>query len=334
MKKISIIIPVYNGSEYIERCILSCETQNLDKNEFEIIVVNDGSTDNTLHIISSLCSSFKNIKIINVTNQGQSVARNIAIQYAEAEYMWFVDADDCISYNCLSKIYEILKSNDLDALCVYKDANVSFIKDAVDTSIRSSEIVNGEIYLTNYTPVTLAPWGYVFSKEFWNSHDFMFIPGIYYEDAQLIPIVLSYVTKICVIDSCAYYNYITRNGSTMLSPINNKKIKGRMEIVNTHLRHSKIMETSRLRNYFNLSATYSYIEGIKISGLMNGLAGINNFCESIIEKPKQDYPSENVLKKLLCKLFLRNPQLAYIVYSKIARIKKFLSYTFFTTNNA
>lgn len=102
---ISIIVPVYNGASYIERCIKSITNQTY-KN-IEIIIVNDGSTDETKSVCEELIKKDNRIKIINSENRGVSHARNIAIKESGGEYIGFVDADDYIE----SKMYEDLVHN-------------------------------------------------------------------------------------------------------------------------------------------------------------------------------------------------------------------------------
>lgn len=91
LKKIlSIVIPIYNSSKSIERCLLSIKQQNVNKNKIEIIAVDDGSTDDSLEIIKRC----KNIKVYHQENKGVGAARNFGIEKAKGKYIWFVDSDD------------------------------------------------------------------------------------------------------------------------------------------------------------------------------------------------------------------------------------------------
>ena len=100
MKKteLSIIIPVYNGQDYIVRCLDSILHQR-DAGHYEIIVVNDGSIDNTSNILNSIAKSNKNVPIIHQKNGGVSVARNNGIRAAHGKYVTFVDCDDMVGLN-------------------------------------------------------------------------------------------------------------------------------------------------------------------------------------------------------------------------------------------
>ena len=92
MPKVSVIIPVYNVEKYLKQCLDSVVNQTLK--DIEIICVNDGSTDNSLEILEEYAQKDNRIIIISQENQGQSVARNIALEKATGEYVGFVDSDD------------------------------------------------------------------------------------------------------------------------------------------------------------------------------------------------------------------------------------------------
>ena len=110
---ISVIIPAYNVEKYIKRCVDSVLNQNYEK--FEIIIINDGSTDSTLNICNENYKNKENIKIINQENRGLSGARNAGINAAIGEYLMFVDGDDFLdNNNCLEKINEVISKRKYD----------------------------------------------------------------------------------------------------------------------------------------------------------------------------------------------------------------------------
>mgnify|MGYP003401399665 FL=1 len=106
--KVSVIVPVYNVEQYLSDCLESICRQTLKG--IEIIVVNDGSTDNSLSIIKSFQQKYSNIKLINKKNGGLSSARNAGIDMAVGEYLFFVDSDDFIDLDTLEKMY--VKANE------------------------------------------------------------------------------------------------------------------------------------------------------------------------------------------------------------------------------
>jgi len=104
--KISLIIPVFNVDQYLSRCLDSCIHQDLIPDEYEIIAVNDGSTDRSLTILREYEQKYSNIKVIDKPNGGLSSARNTGLSVAIGDYIWFIDSDDWIKENSLCKIYD------------------------------------------------------------------------------------------------------------------------------------------------------------------------------------------------------------------------------------
>ena len=119
MKKgpaISVIIPVYNVAPYLRQCLNSVLFQSLQ--DIEIICVDDGSTDQSPAILKAYADRYKQIRIISQPNQGVSVARNVGLKKATGAYVYFLDSDDYIAQNALSKAYELLSTHRLDMLHV------------------------------------------------------------------------------------------------------------------------------------------------------------------------------------------------------------------------
>ena len=97
--KISLIIPVYNVEQYLEKCLLSCLDQDLPQSDYEIIVVNDGSPDGSLAIAERIAATATNITVVSQENGGLSAARNTGLEIAKGKYVWFIDSDDTIKKN-------------------------------------------------------------------------------------------------------------------------------------------------------------------------------------------------------------------------------------------
>lgn len=110
MARVSIIIPVYNAEKYLEKCITSIANQTMK--DIEILVINDGSTDNSLNILDELSLRYNGkLKIYDKENGGAGSARNIGLKNANGEFIKFVDADDYLEVNILEKMYTIAKDN-------------------------------------------------------------------------------------------------------------------------------------------------------------------------------------------------------------------------------
>ena len=112
MKKVSVIIPVYNCENYISKSVESVINQDIS--EVEIILVDDGSTDDSLKVCQLLSLKYRNIKVISQGNKGPGAARNAGLKIATGEYVTFLDGDDLLPKNIFNKIYSILKESSSD----------------------------------------------------------------------------------------------------------------------------------------------------------------------------------------------------------------------------
>lgn len=117
--KISIIIPVYNTEELVEKCIRSCMSQTYD--DIEIIAVDDGSTDSTPAILDKLAGEDARIRVIHQANAGSSAARNAGIRSASGDYLGFVDADDYIEPDMYEKLARMARDRQLDVVQICRD---------------------------------------------------------------------------------------------------------------------------------------------------------------------------------------------------------------------
>ena len=121
--KLSIVVPIYNVEKYIKRCAESLVKQDIAKNEYEVIFVNDGTKDKSVDVLTHSIdlNENPNFHIYNKENGGLSSARNFGLNIAKGDYVWFVDSDDWIEPNCLSKIQEKLSMINPDILYIYAD---------------------------------------------------------------------------------------------------------------------------------------------------------------------------------------------------------------------
>lgn len=141
--KLSIVIPVYNAELFLNDCLNSILGQNIPKNLFEVICVDDGSSDNSPEILSEFAANYPNLTVISKPNGGVSSARNEAIPYIRGQYVWFIDADDSIAPNCFSTILEII---DLHSPSIMK---LNFNKVPFDYSLNDTSTNNRYTYSTH-----------------------------------------------------------------------------------------------------------------------------------------------------------------------------------------
>ena len=205
MKKISVIVPVYNVEKYLDKCLTSLIKQTY-KN-FEIIVINDGSIDNSLAICNKYANKYDNVKVYDYKNAGVAHARNVGIKKATGDYLLFVDSDDYIDEKLLENLNEFLKKNDCDIVCfdMYKVVN------NVNTYYHTSNsLVKDNI--KRYIIGDSGPCNKLIKKKLFNNLKFM--EKIYYEDLATMPILVLYTNKIEFLEEPLYY-YVQRDNSIM-----------------------------------------------------------------------------------------------------------------------
>ena len=182
---ISIIIPVYNGEKYIEKCISSLLCQTLGN--IEIIVVNDGSTDRTSSIVHDMQSQDDRIVVIDKQNEGVSIARNTALAIAKGEWIAFSDADDYYYPNGIESLLDIAKKSG----CKIVLGNCERIAKDGHKSQRYPNVENCAI-LHDYPKGSHEMWGDLFHKSLFDTGEYAFEPGLaYLEDRLLMAKLLS-----------------------------------------------------------------------------------------------------------------------------------------------
>lgn len=213
---LSIIIPVYNLEKYIGRCLDSCLNQNINKDDYEIICVNDGSKDNSLSILHEYSEKYDNIRIIDKVNEGVSIARNTGIAHAKGEYIWFVDGDDWInedSFELVKNKIKLLESTPDQIVfnfCVtssYKNEKLDI--DSCETVFSNNANVTPK---NSYGNSVCTKW---YKTNILQGENLQFNTGMKYsEDTLFLTKYRLYCSSTLVIEATLYY-YFQRPGSAM-----------------------------------------------------------------------------------------------------------------------
>lgn len=181
---LSIIIPAYNAELYLGECLDSCLNQDLPAEDYEIIVVNDGSADATLEVAERWAERYNNIKVLSQENQGPSIARNKAIDIARGELIMFIDSDDYIAEKVLGGLTTRCINEELDMLR-FCAANIIEGKAVRRIQYSTTEVVPGkELLKTNFQ--VCAPFS-IYRKSFLDEARLRFHPGILHEDNEFTP---------------------------------------------------------------------------------------------------------------------------------------------------
>ena len=247
MIKYSFIVPVYNTEKYLKRCLDSLVNQTY-KN-YEIIVVNDGSKDNSYKLIDDYKSRYKNIVLLNQENAGLSMARNNGVKKAKGEYLIFVDSDDYVEKSLLFEIDKEIQDVDVLRYQVISE------DDNGDNRVKHQEegfdAIDGKDAfkkITNYHFIEPA-WCYVYSKKYYIDNKFSFEKGIYHEDFALIPSVIYKAKKVKSIKYLGYH-YITREGSIMNNNDYEKTIKKCFDMLEGYKCLKKYVKDSSIKNNY------------------------------------------------------------------------------------
>ncbi|WP_418603826.1 glycosyltransferase [Hwangdonia sp.] len=175
--KLSILIPMYNVESYIEKCLSSLLAQGISTRDYEIIVVNDGSTDNSLQIAETFSKNHSNIFIYSQENRGAVFTRNKMLKLAKGEYIYFVDADDYVANNSLNTVLDFAVSNQLDLVGFDTLITRSREVNTLDSTLEDSElskIVTGTEFLRDNKNLRIEIWWYFIKKDFLNKHQVTF----------------------------------------------------------------------------------------------------------------------------------------------------------------
>ena len=212
--KFSIIIPVYNVEKYLRECLESVLNQSF-RGDYEVICVNDGSTDGSLDILQDYKEKYAFIQIIDQNNKGLSVARNVGIKAAKGEYLLFLDSDDWIESNALHVLGDAI--TDEDMICFngrryFEDGTTEM----PDSGIEEDKLTGWEYYNKyalvsrkfNFVCVVLR----LYRNEFLTKNNLFFDEGLYHEDNLFTPLACYYAKKVRIIPDSLYI-YRIRTGS-------------------------------------------------------------------------------------------------------------------------
>ncbi len=219
---ISVIIPVYNIKKYLPFCLDNILNQTYEN--IEVMIVDDGSFDGTSKVCDEYAEKDQRVKIIHKSNEGQSVARNVALKNVEGEYVIFIDGDDWVRNDYIRVLFDVAMKYDADIV------NCNFVRTSrvgkVDGDLGSFTEIEFDSQaaiesLCYMKELSCAPYSKLFKKEIWNELEFPI--GFIYEDLATIYKTYDIANRIVYIDYNGYF-YFQRKGSSLNSIFNEKKL--------------------------------------------------------------------------------------------------------------
>ncbi|MDF2791255.1 MAG: glycosyl transferase family protein, partial [Neobacillus sp.] len=272
---VSVIVPVYNTEKYIARCLESIITQKY--RNIEIIVVNDGSTDQSEKIINTYAEKDRRVQLYNQKNAGQAVARNRGLQIANGEYILMVDSDDSISENLIDDVLRKMCEAKADLaifdLYYFKSGKKIYFK--TGTNLRSAETM---------------PLNKMYKRSLWEGQSFP--ENFWYEDLGVIPVVVAKAKKIIKVNK-PYYLYTADRGDSQTNIVDYKKILDTIPMCN-QVRDKLIKEGLYEKNEYFVEQLY--IEHLLINTVTRKISQVKNkkhkiyVVEAVLECIKENFP--------------------------------------------
>lgn len=228
---ISIIIPFHNGGKYIGRCLDSIIENDMKKGNIEIVLIDDCSFDQSIHIIDRYIESYSEISWVKISKggseeskKGPSWARNVGISRARGEYLLFVDCDDRIEQELLIKLETIIQKEKPDVICF----GVQYLSQTGVVRSRGGfqeEILDGDSACIKIleSEHLFAPWVFCIKRSYWVKEKYTFLEGYIHEDIGLLPAVIINATTVFFLNYIGYKYYIhtkslmhTQNSETLV----------------------------------------------------------------------------------------------------------------------
>ena len=289
--KVSIIIPVYNCEKYLEDCLNSVQQQTY-KN-IEIIIVNDGSTDNGIEIIKKFIKNKKNWKVIDQKNQGLSMSRNNGFDISTGDYIFFLDSDDEIPENAIEKLIENAIKNKSDIVIgnmvnynskgKYPNYTSKYIKNASNINYKKYPKLISFIHAA----------GKLYKRE--AIKNVKFISGVKHEDNYFNLSLYLKQLKISMIKDDTYYHRIREgNDKSITQSLNYSTFKDLL------INYNKVIEENTIDRKFNLILSKKVINYIykklKHEDQIEAIKDAKSFFEKLDKKTKSINVAKNIIK--------------------------------------
>jgi glycosyltransferase involved in cell wall biosynthesis len=319
---VSVIVPVFNVENYLEKCVNSILTQSY--RNIELILVNDGSTDNSGFICDALAKNDSRISVIHQANGGSSVARNTGMDKASGEFIWFVDSDDAIAPGAVELCCEFAVKNsldivffDIDLLSEIEGDNISF-----DRRLRGYDIASGFELVSEmfkYAEYIHSPCLIFIRRCFLMSNNLKFVPNLLYEDVLFTYSCLSAAKRVGHIHKKLYF-YLQREGSMTNQKINKESVESYIYIAKYLFNECKLNQDVNIKKSKNdflifelmfstFANRFDEIQGTEL--LWEVVSEVISFLEFLINEGILD--SARLLKKSYKKII----QYAYGIRGKL-----------------
>lgn len=257
---ITIIVPVYNGEKYIDKCVNS--VLNQEYKNIEMILINDGSKDNSKEILDKWSQANERIKVIHQENAGVSAARNKGIEAAQGSYVTFVDVDDYIARDFVSYYYNLIKENNAEIALTPMPQKFDDDSENVATNIEDSiQIWNGEKTACEmlYYNIAIGPWNKLISKELINRNNIKFNTKLSYGEGFNFSVDCFQRAKKIAVGKRKVYYYRVNNPNSAMTRFKLELVTGSIE-AQKYIRKNLVKETKELIDACKYANWHTYCD--------------------------------------------------------------------------
>jgi|GEM_PF-4380940 len=307
MKTIAVIITIYNKADYILACLDSVFNNSVLPDE--IILINDGSTDQSFELIETYNFNTLSHSIINKKNEGVSISRNLGIAIVKSDYFLFIDADDIIENELIEKLHTFCDEDEVEIVSynVQKRnielGKIAFIdKHQPDLNTGSDFL---QFYLEHQVNFAVA-CGYCYKTSFFKSNNFEFSPGKYHEDYGLIPLVLFTAEKMI---SMAYVGYTVFMVPNSIMRNNDYSFKVKKAFDTLNLSKHLLLKFSQFPNI--QSYIYQLITNFVLNAMFSKVTSLDKQEQYCFLLTIHEYKMERFIKCSSSKMIFRKILLSY-----------------------
>ena len=234
MSKVSIILPIYNAEKTLARCLDSIFNQTVQ--DVQVIVINNGSKDETIEILKVYKNRFKDIKIINKVNGLMSVCKEMGVSLSDSKYICFLNQGDVLEYNFIEKMYNKIKKEKADI--VFSDTTrINYLGSELLNGIKNNKKIDFSV-VTDYTFI----YNKIYRKEFIEKNNIEFTDKIYYDEFKYMIDILLKKPKMVYIKKPLYTTYERIDRSLISKKILEKKTTELFETLNSYKENKEEME--------------------------------------------------------------------------------------------
>lgn len=215
-RTISFVIPAYDASSTIVRCLNSIYGLPLDESVYEVIVIDDCSTDNTVDRVKEYALRHDNLVLLcQPENNRQGAARNRGMAEAQGKYIVFVDSDDETAKGVIDAV-QMAEENELDmvAMRIAKMSTEGSVEERCSLPFEGGKLFSGMEMQTEFPFWATAPWPYIYRREFLNKINYPFAEGVFFEDADFVNVHLFHAKRMLYCDECGYVMHDNVNSTT------------------------------------------------------------------------------------------------------------------------